>query len=376
MRMRMSIMSVRAAGMMAMLGLTPVPLGIMAHPLNSTTPSLNDWMTCNGKLYFGTAASPSHFDDTRWMEILKNHHHFGQVTPENSQKVRPVISLFRLKSLTAAPKWKSTEPERGVFNFTTADINMREAQKNNQLVRCHTLIWYNDLPDWLSTTTWDNATLIAVMENHIKEVVTHFRGQCRSWDVVNEALNDDGTYRQTLWYNTIGPAYISMAYDMVAKYDPDAKLYYNDYGIESINNKSLAAMELVRGLKDQGNRIDGVGLQAHYPVVLAPSYDDQVQVMQAFANLGVEVALTELDVFIEIPETQSQVDTQAQIYADSVRACVDVPACIGVTVWGFYDPYSWVNNDTVPGYGDPDLWWANYTTKPAYTAIGDILGGC
>ncbi|KAI1874134.1 uncharacterized protein JN550_002713 [Neoarthrinium moseri] len=344
-----------AVGLLAMGGTAfAAPASALDYPTNSTRPGLNSLMKLNDGRYFGTAASAVHFNDSKWLSVLQDSDMFGSMTPENSQK------------------WEATEPERGLFDFAAADLNVQKAQEAGQMVRCHTLIWYNGLPDWITSQTWTNETLIAVMENHIKEVVTHFKGQCYSWDVVNEAVNDDGSYRETIWYNTIGPEYIAMAYNMVAKYDPDAKLYYNDYGIEFINNKTLGAIALVKDLKEKGVKVDGVGIQGHYPVVLAPSYEDQVEVLQRFADLGVEVATTELDVFVEIPEKVEQVAMQTAIYADSVRACVDVPACIGVTVWGFYDPYSWVPG-TVPGYGNADLFWANWTAKPAYDAIVNAL---
>lgn len=170
------------------------------------------------------------------------------------------------------------------------------------LVRCHNLIWHNGLPEWLSSGNWTREELLDIMEEHIEKVVTHYRGRCYAWDVVNEVLDHEtGDLRSTLWLDTIGEEYIDIAFELAAKYDPEAKLYYNDYGIESKNEKSLAATELVRQLKSRGVKVDGVGLQAHFPVILAPTYDEQVENLGRFGELGVDVAYTELDVFIDMP---------------------------------------------------------------------------
>lgn len=315
---------------------------------------LNRLMAKNRKLYFGTAADNHFLNDSQYRTILKNHHDFGQITSENGQK------------------WMYIEPEQNVFNYTLGDEMIGLANKNSQLSRCHNLIWHNQLPEWLTSRSWENATLVSVMENHIINVVTHYKGHCYAWDVVNEAFNEDGTYRQTIWYNTIGPGYIALAFQLASRYDPKAKLYYNDYDIEAINNKSLAVFGLVKQLKAQGIKIDGVGLQAHFPEPLAPSYQQLVESMKLYTSLGVDVAITELDVFVEMPNSPSRVSRQAQIYADTFRACLDVSRCVGITVWGFYDPYSWVWG-VVPGFGDPCLWWSNYTKKAAYFAIEEVL---
>jgi endo-1,4-beta-xylanase len=144
------------------------------------------------------------------------------------------------------------------------------AKSNGQLLRCHNTVWYSQLPSWVSNSNFNNATLISVMQNHITNEITHYKGQCYAWDVVNEAINDDGsgTLRTDVFQNVIGSAYIPIAFATAAKADPNAKLYYNDYNIESPGAKSTAAQNIVKMVKAYGAKIDGVGLQSHFIVSL------------------------------------------------------------------------------------------------------------
>lgn len=267
-----------------------------------------------------------------------------------------------------------TEPSRGVFDYTQADALQARSKRNGQLNRCHALVWHSQLPGWLTSQAWDKETLLLIMENHIKNEVTHFKGRCLHWDVVNEAFNEDGTFRENIFLTTIGPEYIATAFKLAYKYDPTAKFYYNDYNIESINDKSRAAAKLVKDLQQQKIKIDGVGLQAHFIVGSSPTYQQQVDNMKQFTSLGVDVAITELDIRMDLPDDPARSMQQAKDYADSVRACKDMSkksnglggqegpggydgphgpkegSCVGVTVWDFYDPFSWVPS-VFPGQG-------------------------
>ncbi|KAH7047506.1 glycoside hydrolase superfamily [Macrophomina phaseolina] len=308
-----------------------------------------------GLLYFGTAIDNVAFNDSRYLSIAYDKKQFSQVTPANGQK------------------WMYTEPAQGVFNYTLGDQVIRPAEREGQLRRCHNLLWHQQLPEWLTSRTWTRDELVAILENHIKHVASYYGKDCYAWDVVNEAFEDNGTYRSDIWLDTIGPSYIPLAFTFARKYTR-AKLYYNDYNIETINNKSSAVRSLIQSFQAATPPvpIDGVGLQAHFIANATPSYADQVANMQAFASLGVEVAVTELDVRVELPNSAAETAQQAVDYAESVRACVDVDACVGVTVWDFYDPLSWVPS-TFPGQGDATLFWANYTRKPAWYSVADVL---
>lgn len=191
--------------------------------------------------------------------------------------------------------------------------------------------------------TWSKENLTAALIAHVTAEATHWKGKCYAWDVLNEALNDDGTYRNDTFLAVLGPEYIKIAFRAAAAADPDAKLYYNDYGIERVSNKSNAARtNIIKFLQDDGIRIDGIGLQSHFTVGRAPSLDEQIENMKLFADMGVEIAMTELDVRVPDPANATSLGVQSRVYEDSVGACMQVDECIGVTVWDFYDPVSYV----------------------------------
>ncbi|KAF2264881.1 glycoside hydrolase [Lojkania enalia] len=308
-----------------------------------------------GLLYFGTAIDNVVLNNSQYISIAHNKSEFGQVTPSNGQK------------------WMYIEPQQGKFNYSMGDAITKPGREAGQMGRCHTFIWHNQLPEWLTAKNWTKPELVKVLENHIRHEARHYYDSCYAWDVVNEAFNDDGTLRETMWLNTIGKSYIELAFKFARKYtSPRTRLYYNDYGIERVNNKSIAVAEMVKYFLKRGVPIDGVGLQAHFTTGRSPSYNETSASIAQYNKLGVEVALTELDVRQALPDSHEQQQAQAKIYADSVKACVDAKDCVGVTVWDFWDPVSWVP-ETFPGYGDACLWSANFTKKPAYYAISDML---
>jgi endo-1,4-beta-xylanase len=199
-------------------------------------------------------------------------------------------------------------------------------------------------PPWMlivpvSSGTWTSETLTAVLTTHITTEVTHYKGQCYAWDVVNEALNDDtdATFRANVFYNTIGEDYIRIAFETAAAADPDAKLYYNDYSIESAGAKATAALNIVKSLKASGTKIDGVGFESHFIVGSTPSTAAIMSSMEAFIALGVEVAITELDIRMKLPSTTALLTQQSIDYQNAVSACIAVADCVGVTVWDFDD---------------------------------------
>lgn len=178
----------------------------------------------------------------------------------------------------------------------------------------------------------------SVITTHITNEVTHYKGQCYTWDVVNEALDDSGNYRTDVFYNILGKDYIPFAFKAAAAADADAKLYYNDYNIESAGAKATAAINIVKGIQSAGGRIDGVGLQGHFIVGSTPSKASLISALQSFTALGVEVAYTELDVrHSSVPASASAQQQQATDYVTVVSACLSVKNCVGVTVWDFDD---------------------------------------
>jgi endo-1,4-beta-xylanase len=192
----------------------------------------------------------------------------------------------------------------------------------------------------VSGGTWTNATITAVLKAHITTEMTHYKGQCYAWDVVNEALNDDATFRTYVFYNALGEDYIRIAFETAAAADPNVKLYYNDYNIETTGVKATAALNIVKTLQASGTKIDGVGFQGHFIVGSSPLKAALVSNLETFTALGVEVALTELGIRMTLPSTTALLTQQSMDYEDAVGACVAVANCVGVTVWDFDDKAS------------------------------------
>jgi endo-1,4-beta-xylanase len=170
-----------------------------------------------------------------------------------------------------------------------------------------------------------------ILTTHITEVAGHWKGQCYAWDVVNEALNEDGTYRETLFYKILGEEYIKLAFQVAAKADPNAKLYYNDYNLESPSPKSQAARRIVQMLQKDGIKVDGVGMQAHFQAHAAPTVQQQIDVMKSYIEDGVEVALTELDVRIDLPVNETNLAQQKAVYTSVSTHIGSMPTSVVVT---------------------------------------------
>ncbi|WP_405950031.1 endo-1,4-beta-xylanase [Streptomyces prunicolor] len=284
------------------------------------------------------------------------------------------IAGSQFSSLTPgnAMKWETVEPTQGSFNWSEADQIVAFAQAHNQQVRGHTLVWHSQNPSWLTNGTWTSAQLSSLLQNHISTEVGRYKGKITAWDVVNEPFNEDGTYRSTLWYNGLGANYIAQALTWAHAADPAAKLYINDYNVEGVNAKSTALYNLVKSLKAAGVPIDGVGLQAHLILGQVPATLQQN--IQRFADLGVDVAITELDVRMALPADSTKLAQQKADFKSVMAACVAVTRCVNVTVWGFTDSDSWVDS-TFPGYGAATPYDAGYAPKPAYYGLSEALGG-
>jgi endo-1,4-beta-xylanase len=182
--------------------------------------------------------------------------------------------------------------------------------------------------------------LTNALQAHITGEVTQYKGKCYAWDVVNEALNADGTFGSDVFFDILGQDYIQIAFEAAAAADPDAKLYYNDFGIETVGAKSTAAQGIVKTLQAAGVSIDGVGFQSHFIVGSTPSTAAQVSNLEAFTALGVEIAITELDIRMTLPSTAALLVQQKIDYKTTTSACVAVKGCVGVTVWDFDDKVS------------------------------------
>ena len=211
-----------------------------------------------------------------------------------------------------------------MFNYTEGEIVASIARETGDYLRCHALVWHSQLAPWVENQTWTPDAMRSFITEHITHVAGHWKGQCYAWDVVNEALNEDGTYRESIFYTTLGEEYIKLAFKVAHETDPHAKLYYNDYNLESVGPKSEAARNIVKMLKAEGIQIDGVGMQAHFVAHSAPSLDQQIAVIKSYAELGVEVAYTELDVRIELPLNETNLAWQKEVYRDVSRTSINI----------------------------------------------------
>lgn len=338
----------RAAGRLAV-GLVSAALLIgAAVPAAVADGGPTTLRTASRNLLIGTAVGLPQLDtDPTYSQILATQ--FDSVTPEN------------------AMKWDTTEPQQGVFNFAPADHIVAFAREHGQRVRGHTLVWHSQLPSWVTSGNWTPDQLRDILRQHIMVEAGHFKGQVYAWDVVNEVFDDSANLRNTIWLEKLGPSYIADAFRWAHEAAPNAQLYINDYNIEGINAKSTATYNLVKQLRSEGVPITGVGIQGHLGIQYGFPGDIQ-QNIQRFVDLGVQVAITELDVRMVLPVTPEKLDLQASYYSRVVNACLAVKGCVGVTVWGFTDKYSWVPG-VFAGQGAAALYDEYYNPKPAYWAV-------
>jgi endo-1,4-beta-xylanase len=269
-------------------------------------------------------------------------------------------------------KWESFRPEIGNFDFTKLDAMVEFAESHCMKVRGHTLVWHNQNPAWLTSGTWTRAQALQIMRDHISTVLGRYKGRVFSWDVVNEAIDGaTGKLLPTFWLDAIGPDYIKLAFDCAHRADPDARLYYNDYGIEGLDTKSNGAYELIRDLLAENVPIHGIGWQSHVSNGFRITKDHQINARR-LATLGLEISITELDVRIRLPSTPEELAQQALAYGDMVRFCLSEKNCKALLTWGITDKYSWIPN-WFPGEGDALPFDSNYEPKPAYTAMMEAL---
>lgn len=290
-----------------------------------------------GKLYFGTCADAGSLGQASNADVIKAD--FGQVTPENSGK------------------WDTTEASQGKFNFAGLDTLVNWAQTNNKLVRGHTTVWYSQLPSWVSAIN-NKDTLTTVIQNHVSTEIGRYAGKVLQWDVVNEIFDESGGLRTSVFSTVLGEDFVRIAFEAAKKADPAAKLFINDYNtVEkgSTYAKTTGMIKYVTKWIAAGVPIDGIGAQAHLMAGEAKNVPASLALLCAAAS---QCALTEVDI----------VNAAAADYVTTVKACVDIPNCVGVTVWGVRDPDSWRASN------NPLLFNSAYATKPAYSALVQTLG--
>jgi len=295
-----------------------------------------------GAVTAGVAVQADRLDDAGYAGAVRL---FGSVTAENDLK------------------WDATEPEPGRFTLEAGERIARFAQRNGLRLRGHALVWHAQLPAWVQGTEEE-------MVRHIEAVAGALRGQVDSWDVVNEALDEDGSFRPTPFLAQQGPSYLVTAFRAARRADPGARLVYNDYGAESPGTaKGRALPGFVRGLLDAGAPVDAIGFQTHAGLRPIPGFERQ---LRRIAALGVDVELTEVDVRVPDGAGPEVLAAQARAYRRIVRACLAVRRCRSITFWGVGDGVSWIPQ-FFPGFGRALLLDEDLQPKPAYTAVREEL---
>jgi endo-1,4-beta-xylanase len=285
--------------------------------------------------YFGAAIAASRLNDSNYTTVANRE--FNSVTAENEMKI------------------DATEPNQNQFNFTNADRVFNWAVQNGKQVRGHTLAWHSQQPGWMQGLS--GSALRSAMINHINGVMAHYRGRIVHWDVVNEAFADgNGGGRRDSNLQRTGNDWIEVAFRTARTADPAAKLCYNDYNIEDWNAaKTQGVFRMVQDFKARGVPIDCVGFQAHFGSGGMPASFQTT--LSNFAALNVDVAITELDI----------AGAPANAYGAVTRACMNVPRCVGITVWGVRDSDSWRSGE------NPLLFDGGGNKKAAYTPVLDAL---
>ncbi|MEI7422139.1 MAG: endo-1,4-beta-xylanase [Bacteroidetes bacterium] len=309
----------------------------------------------------GAAMSFSTFSNSSSLNIVKEE--FNSITCENAMKIA------------------ATQPTANGFDFSQADSIVAFSLRQGKRIHGHTLIWGNSLPSWVTNFKGDSLAWENLMKTRIQTMVTHFKGKVKSWDVVNEAFNDDGSLRRfalnssqkdNLWCQKLGFDFIARCFQYAHEADPDVMLFYNDYGQEYSSKKNSAIIAMVSEFKRRGIPIHGIGIQMHTNLE-RPDLDIK-NAIQIMASTGLIIHISELDISINKSQTLSQptdnlLEQQKQKYKSIAEYFKLVPSSqrYGITMWGITDATTWISNDW------PLLWDKNYGKKPAYSGFSEGL---
>lgn len=350
------------------------------NPAQKERPELSLRDAFTGKFYIGTALNARQISgrDSAALKVVKEQ--FNAIVAENCMKSAEI------------------QPMEGEFDFSLADQFVDFGEQNNLFVTGHCLVWHSQAPRWFFTDSVGNdvsrEVMIERMKNHIYTVVGRYKGRIKGWDVVNEAIMEDGSLRKSKFYQIVGEDFIKLAFQFAHEADSEAELYYNDYN-EWYPGKRDSIVQMIRSLKADGIRIDGIGMQGHVGMD-GPSLEDYEAAIVAYANEGVNVMITELDLSA-LPnrrrnigadiatnfEYQKELNPYVEGLPDSVSIAWNSrmngffnlflkhsDKISRVTAWGVSDGDSWKNNWPVRGRTDyPLLFDRNYQPKPFLVKI-------
>ena len=335
-------------------------------------------------------------------DVYKKDFYIGTALSANQieQKDAKVNSLIckEFNAITAENIMKSMfiHPQKDKYDFALTDKFVAYGKKNKMYIHGHTLIWHSQLAPWMAQIK-DSTEMNAFMKDHITTIVSKYKGRIDSWDVVNEALNEDGTLRKSVFLNTLGEQYLIDAFKLAAAADPKTDLYYNDYNNEE-PAKREGTINLIKKIKAAGGKVDGVGIQAHWRLE-SPSLEEIEKSILAYSAIGVKVAFTELDITVlpnpwdlkgadvnqnfegsakmnPYPESlpDSVQEKLAQRYSDIFKLFLKHKDKISrVTFWGVYDGQSWLNDWPIKGRTNyPLLFDTQLKPKKAYNALIDL----
>ena len=333
-----------------------------------------------GDFFVGAALNTDQFEgrDVKGAALIKQQ--FNTISPEN------------------VLKWEHVHPTKAGYNFGPSDRYVAFGTQNGMFVVGHTLVWHSQVPRWVfqddAGKPVSRDTLLGRMREHITTVVSRYKGRIKGWDVVNEALNEDGTLRKSQWYNIIGDDYILKAFQYAHEADPDVELYYNDYSLEN-PDKRAGAVKLIKSLQAGGAKIHAIGSQAHMKLNW-PTAGLEDSTITLFAATGIKVNITELDIDVlpanstnrsadvalrlEGNETlnpwtdalpDSVQNALAHKYGEMFRIFKKHRASIDrITFWGVTDGDSWLNGWPIPGRTSyPLAFDRQHRPKPAFDSI-------
>ena len=315
--------------------------------------SLREAAQARGKLVgfcmFGAPGQEAKYDETAGRE-------FNVVVCENAMKFGCVCP-----------------GARGQYDFSVPDAIVGFAQTNKMKVRGHTLVWHFQQPQWFSGGNWSKQEMADIVHEHIRTMLTHYKGKVFAWDVVNEAISDSKDpkqiYRKDNYYDVLGPDYLDMAFRWAREADPKAKLIYNEYGTEFGGVKFEKMYEMLKGMKARGVPVDGVGLQMHIGLGAKGETKKPANTIRKLGELGLEVQITELDVAIDLPCDDKKLQMQAEIFGDITATAMEEKACTALLMWGFTDKHSWLPQFSDGKRGCGLIFDEQYRSKPAYTTM-------